>query len=287
MQLWVNRLAERPSAWKIWYCVLALIALMLGSQVTLLLQVANDLVGHEHVKNILENAAPPFQFVGFSILSLIFIRLATKKWPTVEELGLTPRITLKDLALILVVFLVTHAFFMLISMGVDTSAQAEKLFDELGLNHGFAYSLPLVVSSVILAPICEELLYRGIMLRCVHDALIRQGFLIMAPAISLALSSLFFALPHLGGALLDRMSLAYILTGLAFGFVYIRTGSLTAAMVSHSLQSCFAFSNVLLYGRGETAVSPFLYLLVFGCPVWTYLSAKALWLLLPKEQPSA
>ena len=175
-----------------------------------------------------------------------------------EELGLTPRITLKDLALILVVFLVTHAFFMLISMGVDTSAQAEKLFDELGLNHGFAYSLPLAVRSVILAP-----------------------------AISLALASPFFALPHFGGALLDRLSLAYILTGLAFGFVYIRTGSLTAAMVSHSLQSCFAFSNVLLYGRGETAVSPFLYLLVFGCPVWTYLSAKALWLLLPKEQPSA
>lgn len=286
-KLWVNRLAESLSAWKTWYSVLALIAFLFASQIALLPQLAESLVPHEHIQNILQNASVPLQFIGFSILSLIFIRLFAKKWPTVEDLGLKPRITLQELVLILVVFLLSHAFFILISTGIDSSTQAKQLFEELGLKQGLAYSLPLVFSSVILAPVCEELLYRGVMLRSIHDGLARKGFVILAPALSLAAASLFFALPHVADSLLGRMSLAYIVTGLAFGFIYIRTGSLTAAMLSHALQSCYAFGNILIYGRGDSAVSPLVYLLVFGCPLWTYLSARTLWLLLPKTHQPA
>lgn len=70
--------------------------------------------------------------------------------------------------------------------------------------------------------------------------------------------------------------MSYLVTGVAFGLVYVLTGSLTAAMVSHSLQSCFAFSQILINGHGNHEVSPILYVIALGCPLWTYLCARGL-----------
>ena len=36
-------------------------------------------------------------------------------------------------------------------------------------------AVAVVVASVILGPVCEELLYRGVVVRPVHDALARRG----------------------------------------------------------------------------------------------------------------
>ncbi|MDO5653333.1 MAG: CPBP family glutamic-type intramembrane protease, partial [Brachymonas sp.] len=98
----------------------------------------------------------------------------------------------------------------------------------------------------------------------------------------LLVSAIMFAMPHLGDALIGRIPLAYLVTGLAFGLVYVWTGSLTAAMVSHSLQSCYAFASVLLQGRGHVEVSWLAYALVFGCPLWVFLCARGLWAIFPK-----
>lgn len=37
-----------------------------------------------------------------------------------------------------------------------------------------------------------------------------------------------------------------------------------------------AFAQVLLVGAGDTPVSPVLYVLVFGGPLWVYLAARGL-----------
>lgn len=282
--MFTNRLIAIKTNWKAWYAILALLAVILGSQLSFITQIADALPLSASVQEFFTIAATPFQFIGFSVIALFFIRLASRKWPTVEDLGLTTTISLKEIGLLLVVFLVTHLFFKVLFLGdAGDNAQAVQFFEELGLTNGLPYAFAMVASSVLLAPVSEELLYRGLILRAIHDGLLPK---LPPPAAALAallISAALFAMPHLGDSLFNKMALAYLVTGLAFGFVYLRTGSLTAAMVSHSLQSCYAFANVLLYGKGSAPVSPLIYLLVFFCPLWTYCCARLLYALLPKR----
>lgn len=134
-----------------------------------------------------------------------------------------------------------------------------------------------MVSSLILAPICEELLYRGVVVRPVHDDLVRRGLgRWLSAGVAVTLGAVLFALPHLGESLTGRDAVAYLVTGLAFGVVYVLTGSMTATMVSHALQSWASFGQVLLFGRGDSEVSPIVWVIVLGCPLWVYLGALAL-----------
>lgn len=103
-----------------------------------------------------------------------------------------------------------------------------------------------------------------------------------APALSfialfaIALSALAFALPHLGDSLTGRQAIAYMITGCVFGVVYVLTGSITAAMVSHALPSWVTYARILYFGHGDSTVHPLLWILVLGCPVWVYLVARLL-----------
>jgi membrane protease YdiL (CAAX protease family) len=78
------------------------------------------------------------------------------------------------------------------------------------------------------AGICEEALYRGFLIRYLHD---------LAPAlpllVALAAAALLFGLAHLyqGGAALLRTAI----TGLAFGLLFVVTGSLLPCIVLHAL----------------------------------------------------
>lgn len=92
----------------------------------------------------------------------------------------------------------------------------------------------------------------------------------------IALSALAFALPHLGDSLTGRQAIAYMITGCVFGVVYVLTGSITAAMVSHALQSWVTYAQILYFGHGDSTVHPLLWILVLGCPVWVYLVARLL-----------
>lgn len=91
-----------------------------------------------------------------------------------------------------------------------------------------------------------------------------------------ALSALAFALPHLGDSLTGRQAIAYMITGCVFGVVYVLTGSITAAMVSHALQSWVTYAQILYFGHGDSTVHPLLWILVLGCPVWVCLVARLL-----------
>lgn len=287
LKIFTDKLVENRTNWKAWYAILALLAVILGSQLSFITQIVDTLPLSVSVQEFFTIAVTPLQFIGFSVIALFFIRLASREWPTVEDLGLATTISLKEIGLLLVVFLVTHLFFKVLFLGdagnAGGNAQAVQLFEELGLKNGLPYAFAMVASSVLLAPVCEELLYRGLILRAIHDGLLPKLPPLAAALAALLISAALFAMPHLGDSLFNKMALAYLVTGLAFGFVYLRTGSLTAAMVSHSLQSCYAFANVLIYGKGSTAVSPLIYLLVFFCPLWTYCCARLLYALLPKR----
>lgn len=270
-----NHLADHLTTWKWWYAILALIGFLLGSMIAIFANVSPWMV--------------PVSFLAFAAVPLLLIGLVSRSVPTAADLGLRAWFTVRDVVVILAVYLGSHAIFFLLGLlsgGADTSATARSYFEQFSLDKGLTIALSTLIASAILAPVCEELLYRGMILRPVHDSLARRRSPWVAGTIAIAVSAVAFALPHLGGEAASLATVQYLLTGAAFGLVYVLTGSMTAAMVAHSLQSLTSFAQILILGRGDTEVPLILWIVVFGCPIWTYLTAQLLRLVLPKGSTS-
>ncbi|MFR9650190.1 MAG: CPBP family intramembrane glutamic endopeptidase, partial [Rikenellaceae bacterium] len=90
-----------------------------------------------------------------------------------------------------------------------------------------------IISLVVVAPIFEEFICRGVIL----EALRRKSGVVAA----LILSSLFFALLHIQITLVVN---AFIM-GLMLGYFYIRTRSIVVPIVIHSINNALAY--ILLY----------------------------------------
>jgi membrane protease YdiL (CAAX protease family) len=94
-------------------------------------------------------------------------------------------------------------------------------------NQSVLLGAAIVLGAGVLAPVIEELLFRGLLLR----ALLRR----MSPEASVFLSALAFALAHLAGdpnALLALPALAAL--GVVLGVVALRTGSLSRPILIHA-----------------------------------------------------
>jgi len=82
----------------------------------------------------------------------------------------------------------------------------------------------IVLSAVVLAPLTEELFFRGLL-----QSLLRN---FMSPWASIVVSSVLFALMHLSAI---RSVLPLLLFGLILGYVYERQGRLLAPILIHAL----------------------------------------------------
>ncbi len=245
------------------------------------------------VGNLLDPAAPiaktinallvPTQFILFAVIGLGAIALFQRKWPGTKDLALKTGLSVRDLIIIGVAFVVSHlAYWAAMGGQSATREQAMKYFQETGMGGPLLSAVAAVTASVLLAPVCEELLYRGAIMRPIHDAIARRGSKPLAAIVSILVAAAAFALPHLD-QLTGGQAISYLLTGITFGVAYLLTGSMTAAMVSHSLQSAFSFGQVLLFGRGDASVSPIIWILIFGTPLWTFLVARLLHAIFPKR----
>jgi uncharacterized protein len=110
---------------------------------------------------------------------------------------------------------------------LDPDAQNQQLLSDLR-DHRDAFTIGLfVMGAVVLAPIVEELLFRGVLLR----ALLRK----MAPATAIFVSAVIFALVHYVG---DPNTLPFLpaLTalGAVLAVVALRSGNLSTSIFIHA-----------------------------------------------------
>jgi hypothetical protein len=96
--------------------------------------------------------------------------------------------------------------------------------------HALAWMLAVVV-----APVFEEIFFRGLLVR----RMLKQ----QRPSVAAIVSALLFALAHI-----DPVNLwMYFLFGWALSWLYIRTGSLVAAIVAHSGANLIFLAGLLLF----------------------------------------
>ncbi len=114
-------------------------------------------------------------------------------------------------------------------LGLENSMQQDI---ELLLKSGAG-----IVSMAILAPILEELLFRG----AIQGMLMRY---FKNPWVGILLASLSFGIIHI-----NPIQVFYATClGVGFGWVYYRTGSLLPAIVGHILNNSLAVVNGLIWG---------------------------------------
>ncbi|MBW9155287.1 CPBP family intramembrane metalloprotease [Clostridium sp. FP2] len=88
----------------------------------------------------------------------------------------------------------------------------------------------LILSSAVVAPIYEEIIFRGILLKGMAKKI--------NPTIALVVSALFFAVVHLN----VPQGINAFLLGLVIGFIYLTTGSIYLSIFAHFINNLLALS---------------------------------------------
>jgi membrane protease YdiL (CAAX protease family) len=174
------------------------------------------------------------QDIAFVLVAVYCARLggrAVRSW----QFGLRrPTVGWRKAAGLIVLLLIVFVVLSVIWSEVLNPSK-EKLLEQLGTNEG---TLLLVLSAAltcIVAPICEEMLFRGYIFTA-----LRNWHGTMPAAL---ITAVLFGGVHVGSApALDLIPLA----GLGFGLclLYRYTGSLYPAIVAHSLNNSLAFSSL-------------------------------------------
>lgn len=105
-------------------------------------------------------------------------------------------------------------------------------------------SVLLVVLTVVVAPISEELFFRGVLFRAVRD---RHGFWVaaLASAVPFGLAH-YVPVPAIDVLLLQT---TMVFTGLGLAWIYERRGTVVACVAAHSLFNVIGVVTILAVGR--------------------------------------
>jgi uncharacterized protein len=121
----------------------------------------------------------------------------------------------------------------------------EKLLEQLGSNEGAALLVLSAGLTCVVAPVCEEILFRGFIFTALRNW---RGTLPAA-----LITGLLFGAVHAGSApALDLIPLAALGFGLCL--LYRRTGSLYPCFIAHSLNNSIAFAALEKWSVGDWAV---------------------------------
>jgi uncharacterized protein len=239
-----GELSRSPETdWPWWMAPLALVgglalSLVAGLIVDIPALVLGVSITSTHVPGGIEIADTVVQDGSFVVAAVFFAHLGgrtVKAW----QFGLRPpRTGWKVAASLIVLLMLTFLIFSLI-WGSAFHAEKEKLLEQLGTGESTVLLLLSAALTCVVAPICEEFLFRGFIFTALRSW---RG---TWPAA--IITGLLFGGIHYGSApLVDLVPLA----GLGFGLclLYRYTGSLYPCIVAHSVNNSLAFGSLEGWG---------------------------------------
>lgn len=205
------------------------------------------------------HVALPLSFLLGGSLSVFVLLIYLKiKWKTiVEHLKISPKISVLILSPFLFAFALPFAEFLTSQIPTTGNKFLEELYKstaeafEMMLN----YKVAGFITVCILAPIFEEILFRGILLR----GMLQNK---MNPVWAIILSSILFGLAHMN----PWQFLGAGILGAIFAYVYYRTKSLWMCIFLHSLNNTISFILMLKFqSMDENVTDPNDLVSIFAC----------------------
>jgi membrane protease YdiL (CAAX protease family) len=120
--------------------------------------------------------------------------------------------------------------------GIFDPKNPQKIVEDLGADESTALLVCGAIAVIVVAPIAEELLFRGFLFRVLR---LRMGFWLAA-----GIDGVLFGLVH--GSLVILPILAVL--GVALCWVYERTGSLFPCIAMHALNNTIAYGGTTNHG---------------------------------------
>ncbi len=236
--------APPANDWPWWTAPLALVGgLLLAAVAGLVVDIPAALFGVSITSSrlpgwleLLDTVVQDAAFVGAAVLCAQIGGRTVSAW----QFGLRPpRLHWRSTGLLIVALLIGFVIFSAIWAEILDVHTKEKLLEQLGANEGPALLLLSAVLTCVVAPICEEFLFRGF----VFSALCNWHGLWPAAIIT----GLVFGGIHAGSApVVDLVPLAVLGFGLCL--LYRRTGSLYPCIAAHSLNNSLAFGALESWG---------------------------------------
>jgi uncharacterized protein len=259
-----DRARSPDTGWPAWSAGLALFgALVLASVAGLVLDIPAALIfgvklSSEHFPPGLSIADTIVQDVAFVLVAVYCAQLGGRAVSSWQFGLLRPPAGWRRAVGLIVLLLIAFVVFSVI-WSEAFHPKEETLLQQLGTNEGAALLILSAALTCVIAPICEEFLFRGYIFTALRSW---RGTLPAA-----LITGLVFGGVHYGSApTLDLVPLA----GLGFGlcFLYRFTGSLYPCMVAHSLNNSVAFASLEGWGW-QTPVLLVGSLLAIGAAVFT------------------
>jgi membrane protease YdiL (CAAX protease family) len=241
-----------PAAdWPWWTAPAALLGgLLLAALGGLAVDIPAALLGvsitSSHLPGGLEIADTMVQDAAFVLAAVLFAKVGghtVRAWQFgLQRPGvgwLSPRVGWLWATGMIVVTLFTFLVFSEVWAEVLNVTTKEKLLDQLGASEGTALLVLSAALTCVVAPVCEEFLFRGFIFRALCNW---RG---MWPAA--VITALVFGGIHAGSApAIDLIPLAVL--GFALCLLYRYTGSLYPCIAAHSLNNSLAFGDLESWG---------------------------------------
>jgi len=221
---------QSPTPWKAsdaWLGLALLVVILLAFFIGISLLRLNNTLSQWVVSS--------FELLLLAPIAIIFLWRKVA-WRELGLRGFERRYLFLGLGLLVLAYIVIAANNLIMTaLGVVT--QADVVFDILGESDS---AIPLVVAAVVIAPIVEELFFRGFLFKGLRD---KYGW-----KNALMFSSIIFSLFHLQVATL----IPTFLLGALFAYIYQRSESVYPGMILHFLVNSLGICGMLvLYQTGQ------------------------------------
>ncbi len=274
-----SRAQETPD-WPPWMAPAALVgALTLAAVGGLIVNLPAAAFGvsitSSHIPGGLEIADTVVQDLVFILTAVLFARMGgrtVRSW----QFGLrSPRLRLLWTVLLPLGLFVAFLIFSVIWAGILDESTKEKILEQLGANEGTSLLVLSAALTCVIAPICEEFLFRGFIFTALRNW---KG---TWPAA--IITGLVFGGVHAGSApAVDLVPLAFLGFGLCL--LYRITGSLYPCIAAHSLNNSIAYGSLESWPFWQVIVLIVASLMAIGALV---LAAKRVGLISAESLPSS
>lgn len=193
---------------------------------------------------------------GLAVIALI-VYVKTSFKAILEHIWQPASIGVLFLSTLFYIFMLPFAEFLTSMIPTEGITWLESFYKQIiqAFEMMLDYKIAGFITVCILAPVLEEILFRGIILR----GLLQYG---ISPIIAITLSSFLFGIAHMN----PWQFLGAGLLGAVFGFVYYRTQSLWICIFLHALNNTVSFIMMLRYqSMDENVTNPNDYMSVVIC----------------------